>query len=294
MRRIAMIIAWSVVLHHGSFAGILCRWNFNSTLPDADFSTGTTDPSVGSGIFRFVGGATNLFGNVGGGTESDPELDDDSQIRITRLPSEGANNRAVGIEFRVSTRGYTNISLRWDQYNSATASRFWRVQFSSDALDWIAHDSIVQTNAGKWVSYSVSFQKVPELNDRDEIHIRIVPEFESTATGAGVDGYVAVNPASNYSTAGSWWIDSLTISEGEAVSSAGPQDVFASWNFNTLLPDNDPQSGTLDPEIGSGEVIPKGVGSATFNSVGQAKTSDPALAQLDASARWFSPSRDEQ
>ena len=86
----------------------------------------------------------------------------------------------------MATLGFENLALSWDQYNSRTASRFWRVQYTTNGTTWIDHQSVINTNASSWVRFHVSFDGV-SLDNRSYLSIRLVPEFESTATGAGAE-----------------------------------------------------------------------------------------------------------
>jgi hypothetical protein len=87
--------------------------------------------------------------------------------------------------------------------------------FSADAVDWIEGPVVTQARAGAWTAHQVSLRDHGELNDVEVVWVRIAPEFESTATGSGADEYRAVGETSNYSTAGSWWMDSVTITGWE-------------------------------------------------------------------------------
>src|SRR5688572_20352935 len=216
MRRPVALTTLLWAFHLSVNAAVLISWNFNSTIPDSDPATGITLPFSGEGALTFIGGSTNLLGEVGGGSPSDPEEADDTQLRITRPPAQGSNNKGSGIQIQFSSQGFENLRLSWSQYNSATASRYWRVLFATDGVDWTEHTVVSQGNSGTWLQHSVVFQEFPVLNDSETVFIRIVSEFESTATGNGADEYRAVRDESNYSTAGSWWIDSLTVS-GRAV-----------------------------------------------------------------------------
>src|SRR5687768_9559857 len=107
----------------------IAEWNFNSPADDADTTTGSIIPSRGDGAFTPIGGATTSFDTVGASNTSDPAAADDSQIRIRSLPRIDAANKGVGVEFTIVTLGLEKIALSWDQYNSRTASRYWRVQY---------------------------------------------------------------------------------------------------------------------------------------------------------------------
>jgi hypothetical protein len=212
MRRIATLLAVAVLCSGvSSIAAVIAEWNFNSVLEDGDSATGSSLASRGDATLTFTGGVNTSFGSVGGGATSDPALDN-SQVRVSRLPAAGLNNKGAGVELTFSSKGYENLALSWDHYNSATASRYWRVQYSTDGSEWIDHELIVNTNASKWTRRTVSFAAVPTVNDRSPLRLRIVAEFELTALGSGVAGYVAVGESSNYGTAGTWWIDMVTIS----------------------------------------------------------------------------------
>src|SRR5262245_15120919 len=116
---------------------VVARWNFNN-FEDANPETGTLVANEGAATCGTSGGVSQSFGVVGGGA-SDPEESDDSQVRLGRFAARDAANKTAGIQFMLSTVGYENIRLNWDQYNSATASRYWRVQYTLDGRAWNDH-----------------------------------------------------------------------------------------------------------------------------------------------------------
>ena len=234
MRRPVALTTLLWAFHLSVNAAVLISWNFNSTLPDNDPATGVTLPALGEGELSFIGGTTNLLGEVGGGSPSDPEENDNTQLRITRPPAQGSNNKGSGIQLEFSSRGFEKLRLSWSQYNSATASRYWRVLFATDGVNWTEHTVVTQTNSGTWLHHSVIFQEFPTLNDADTVFIRIVSEFESTATANGVDEYRAVRDDSNYSTAGSWWIDSLTVT-GRAIGDSDQHPAISQFTDITVI-----------------------------------------------------------
>lgn len=215
MRRLAILFAlfgWCASFPpFPTFGVILAEWNFNSTFNDGDISTGNVLPSRGDGTLTLVEGLNSVLGSVAGGKTSDPALSDNSQMRITRLPPIDEENKGAAIEFTLPTMGYENLILAWDQYNSATASRYWRVQYTRDGFAWIDHAVVANTNASAWNRFRVSFDALP-VNNRPYLGIRIAPEFENTATGSGEGRYAAVKEGSTYSAAGSWWLDMISIS----------------------------------------------------------------------------------
>jgi hypothetical protein len=62
------------------------QWYFNSTTPDANTGTGSTSPSIGSGLFALVGGTTSTFASSdANGGSTDPLIGDDSGLNTTGL-----------------------------------------------------------------------------------------------------------------------------------------------------------------------------------------------------------------
>lgn len=202
-------MAFSVQVLPASFITV---WNFNSRSPDDDANTGALEPSVGEGLLSLIGIVTNSFGRIGTGGTSDPAESDNSMLRVGGFPAQGSGNKKCGLELRVSTSGRKNIALMWDHYNSNTASRYWRLQYSTNGIDFIDHNVFTNTVPVTWQKKRViGFSDLAGVNDNPEFRVRFVSELESTATGAGEDRYLAVNEGSNYSVAGTLWIDQLAL-----------------------------------------------------------------------------------
>ena len=126
---------------------IISLWDFNSFVADADPLTGTLLPAIGNGIFNVIGTENLQFGSVGQSRTSDPDGSDNSMLRLGSFPTQGSGNKTAGVELSASTVGQGNISVVWDQYNSATASRFWRVQFTTNGTDFIDHALVTNSTA---------------------------------------------------------------------------------------------------------------------------------------------------
>jgi hypothetical protein len=233
-----VVLALCCLFSSRLFASTTAEWNFNSTSDDGDTATGSLTPSRGIGSFTFIGGVTSTFGTVGGGRTSDPAAADDSQLRVRTLPAIDAGNKTAGLELTFDSTSYENLTLRWDQYNSRTASRYWRVQYSIDGASWIDHQSVVNTKASTWVPFQVSLADIPDVSGEAALKIRIVQEFESTATGAGAEAYVAVDPTATYTTAGSWWLDMISVSSGPILPPNEPPVISAIPDLVAMLGTN--------------------------------------------------------
>jgi hypothetical protein len=154
---------------------------------------------------------------------SDPE---------TGFPAVTNGNKTAGALFPVNTSGYSNIRATWNQENSATASRYWRVQYTVDGTNWIDTTNVVtalstdssgsQSGTPIWQhGLTANFSGLAGVNDNPNFAFRIVSEFESTATGAGTNAYVANRIGNNYGRAGTLWLELVTVT-GDSIN-AGNQ-----------------------------------------------------------------------
>ncbi|MBA4147111.1 MAG: hypothetical protein H0X66_03275 [Verrucomicrobia bacterium] len=194
-------------------------WNFNSNPPDGTPSTGTEDPAFGAGFLTPVGTVTNIATSLSA-QSFDPETADNSKWRLGAFPAQGEGNKTSGAQFMFSTVGYQNIAMSWDHYNSATGSKYWRVQYTLDGVefsDFIAYTNPVVTT---FRPTGVSFASIPGADNNPNFGVRLVSEFESTATGIENDAYVAVNAESNYGSGGTLWIDMVTFT-GDLLGGSG-------------------------------------------------------------------------
>src|SRR6185436_888456 len=109
-------------------ADTLIQWNFNSDPPDGSSSTGTLVPSTGAGTASVVGGATSAY--FGGATTDGAA--DNTALSTSSYPAQGTGNKTRGVQFNVSTLGFESIVISWQQRNTATSTKYTRVQYSID------------------------------------------------------------------------------------------------------------------------------------------------------------------
>ena len=108
-------------------ADTITLWDFNSIPPDANPTTGTLAPYIGAGTCSVIGGPTYTFVLPAGTTSDNDSPGDNSGLRTVTYPSTSSNNKEAGIQYLASTVGFTNVHLQWDQNNSASASKYWRL-----------------------------------------------------------------------------------------------------------------------------------------------------------------------
>ncbi len=172
-------------------ASKVAQWNFNSITPDANTITGNLNPSTGSGTLTSLNGVSLGFST---GSPSDPAGGtDNSTLSTTNYSPQGTSNKTAGVQFTVSTVGWSNISVSWEGLNNGGASKYTRFQYTSNGVDWTDSNVITKTN-NLFVYETVNLAPLTELNNNANVGFRLVSEFESTAIGNANANYV---PTSN-------------------------------------------------------------------------------------------------
>jgi hypothetical protein len=192
----------------GSSGSIIAQWNFNSAPPDATVGTGSTLPSIGSGTLTALGTTTAFVT----GSTNDPadSGSDNSGWNTTSYPSQGTGNKTRGAQANVSTVGFANIAVGWDQRLSATASKYFRLQYTTNGTDFVDGPLITMQTNSVFETKSNYLGAIPGANNNPNFGFRIVAEFESTAITNLNANYVTTS-ASGYSTAGTVRFDMLTV-----------------------------------------------------------------------------------
>jgi len=203
-------------------SSIIAQWNFNSTPPGGNVSTGVTTPSIGSGTASLVGGTTASFAT--GDMSFDPAgSTDNSGWNVTTYPGSTANNKSAGVQFAVSTVGKQNLTVYWTQRASNTGSKYSRLQYSTNGTTFIDFSTpIVITNAQVFEIKTNNLAGIASVNNNPNFAFRIVTEFESTAlTSGGTAAYIAASSSSSYAGTGTERFDIITVM-GSATASSGP------------------------------------------------------------------------
>ena len=199
---------------------VVAQWDFNSPVTDGNTATGTLVPSTGSGTASLVGGTTQTFA---GGGPTDPNTNDNSGWNTASYPAATVGNKTAGVKFAVSTVGKQNITVRWDQKESTTGSKYVRLRYTTNGTDFIDFPTAVSVSSStSWELKTNSLAGFAGVNNNSNFAFQIVAEFESTATGAGNTNYVGAG--GNYGTGGTVRFDMVTIS-GMAIQAATPPSI---------------------------------------------------------------------
>lgn len=206
--RLASALALSVACSAAS-ADVITEWNFNSVPADASTATGSLLPSTGAGSLATLGGVTSSFSSGAAGTgSSDPATMDDSGWQTTTYAAQGAGDRTRGVQFNVSTVGYTDIGFEFDLRHSNTSSRFVQVQYSTDGVQFNDVASFEATLGGDtWYNdRTVSLSGLAGVDNNANFAIRVVAMFAPSSAA-----YAPSNSTSTYGAAGTWRFDMAQV-----------------------------------------------------------------------------------
>ncbi len=187
----------------------ITQWNFNSPAPDANTSTGTTTPAIGTGTASLVGGTTATFasGDASGGS-SDPATGDDSGWNVSTFPAQSTSPKTAGVQFSVPTTGFQNIVVSFDQRHSNTAANRAVFQYSTDGTNFTDFAAFTATAGDTWFNgRTADLTTIPAVNNNPNFAFRIVSDFAPSTTN-----YAPSNPTSTYGTTSTWRFDMVTVS----------------------------------------------------------------------------------
>lgn len=203
-------LAAAAALTTTAHADPLTQWNFNSPAADANTSTGTTLPVLGTGSALLVGGTTATFasGDASGGS-SDPATGDDSGWNTTTYAAQGTGNKTRGAQFNVSTVGFDHVVLSYDLRHSNTSSRYEQVQVTLDGVSFVdvaLFGSDVTAGDTWYLHRTVDLGGLAGVANNASFGFRVVAAFAPDTAG-----YVASTNGSTYGTSGTWRFDMVTV-----------------------------------------------------------------------------------
>lgn len=174
---------------------LISRWDFNS---------GSISPQVGLGEALLVGGTAATFaagyeGEAAGGWN------------IRNFPAQGRLPGTAGVQFNLSTEGYSSVGLSFQIRHSNTSANSERVLWSVDSQQFTeaTRFSITPASTGtgeSWYQRSVDLPLAAA--NQANLSVRIVSDFDLGTEGQ----YLASRLGSSYSTSGTWRFDNVNFS----------------------------------------------------------------------------------
>lgn len=193
----------------------ICAWSFNSS---------NTTPSIGNG-------SASIYGNL---NASFPSNNGGKCWQVTNFANQSTQSGTRGIGFNVSTVGYTNIELNFEQRASGSSSRWVQLDYSLDGGStwvlsyWNNNGAILPKDT--WVPFSVDFTNVSGVANNVNFRVRIVSVFcplafdESSGSAPFsansafmmTESSAVYSPSSstnnnNYSSSGTWRFDNVSV-----------------------------------------------------------------------------------
>jgi hypothetical protein len=195
-----------------------------TTISAWNFSSSNTNPSTGSG-------STSIYGSL---NQTFPTSSYGKCWQLTNFANQSTQSGARGVGFNVSTVGYTNIQVNFEQRSSGPASRWTQLDYSIDGgTNWILaywnnNGAILPKDS--WVAFSVDFTNVLGVANNANFRVRIVSvfcpvAFDETTNAAPftansaymmTESSAVYSPSSstnnaNYSATGSWRFDNISF-----------------------------------------------------------------------------------
>lgn len=218
----AIAIAAMTAIAPHTQGDIVTQWNFNGTSATTVPGGGSSpSASIGSGTASLVGGVTGSFASgVSNGGSSDPVITNPPNFGwgTTTYAAQNVGSGSTGVQFNVSTVGYEDIFVVWDQRHSNTSSRFAQLQYSLDGVTFNDFGSAFEATAGGDTWYngrSVDLSSIAGADNNANFAVRIVAVFAPSTSA-----YAASTTSSSYAGSGTWRFDMVTVS-GTALPAPG-------------------------------------------------------------------------
>ena len=224
----------------------LAFWDFNGP----EFTNTAINPNcindpvshIGAGIASAAGscftpGTSPFSGSV------DPN---DGQGFTTHLPPfswgtsaypASGGNKQNGAQFNISTVGAKNIRFSYESRATGTASKYERLQYTTNGTDWVDYpsSSTFSSTTVSWYPFSYDLTGFPGVANNPNFGVRVVTEIQSTATYGVSSNTNYVGTANTYGTAGTLTYDLVTFT-GDAITSANQPPVVGGF-MNTNMVD---------------------------------------------------------
>ena len=182
----------------------LALWDFN----DTNAPLALPPPAVGAGTAALLNGVTAAFA-----TGVSADLGGINRAwNTSSYPPQGTANKLSGVQFSVSTSGYKDLLVTWQERHSNTASKYQRFQYSTNGTDFIDKDVLAYTvTDNSFVLFSVDLSGVAGVRDNAQFAYRVVTEWEGTAIGGGNNNYVGITSYGSGASGGTIRYDLMTV-----------------------------------------------------------------------------------
>ncbi len=194
MKKISLLLLLSAFVMAGFSQDIVVGWTFDGLTgansgasntekviaSNEDWGAGTlyADGTNGSDDFN---NQTNPEINAFGGTTLNDPRPTPSNSKDLAIVNTTANGKSVVFKFSMS--GYQDLQLSYAQRSSATGYKVHIWYYSTDGQNFTLLDTVKGTNVTTYTLREVSFAAVTELNDAENVYIKLTVDGCTSGSG---------------------------------------------------------------------------------------------------------------
>lgn len=220
--KITLVIVFLFFLTKSNAQATITSWTYDSLLPNTTNPT----PDVGTGSSSLVGITAAPQSFKGLNSTTGCGKDNLGKAWSLEYFNPGSSNPGNGVEYKVSTVGYTNIKLSWDQHFTNTAPNTVRLQYTTNnGTTWtnftmvngtntticagsINVNGCFETNAGDYYRrIIVDFSSITAINNNANFGIRLLASYYQSS-GQYRQSNTPSTPATN---TGNWRFDNVNF-----------------------------------------------------------------------------------
>lgn len=200
-------------------SGKFVQWNFNGAT-----NVFGPAPSFGVGVASLVGTTNGFIPPLPANPGTPYDLGDPNNYWGTSTyPPQGTSNKQAGVQFTASTAGLKNIGVSLYTRLTGGSSKYSRLQYTTNGTDYLdfpaSSTATAPANSWDFPARSWSLAGFPGVRNNPNFGVRVVTEFENTATYGTVNNSNYVGLTSTYSTSATVSYDLVTLT-AEGITSA--------------------------------------------------------------------------
>ena len=214
-----------VTLALGTVQVPLAFWDFNGNLK-------FTNPPPAQGIGTATFTNCTAFSNYNASALD--YGDQNNGWGTATYPAAAVSNKTAGVCFNVNTLGAKNVTITYDTRATQTASKYERLQFTTNGTDFIDYpvsSGFIQNV--NFESRAFSLAGFPGVANNANFAVRIVTEFESTARYGMTNNAQYTGNGGNYATSGTVTYDIVNISADGVTNNNTPPTISSFTNVIT-------------------------------------------------------------
>lgn len=185
----------------------IAQWTFETSLAGFTGTSGATSTDLGP-----------LAAEIGSGSASGHHA-----TSATKWTSPAGNGSSHSFnsdhwatydyyQFQISTIGFSDIQVAFDQYGSSTGPRDFNLEYSMDGTVFTTFASYSLLAAGSWNSSSFDLNLITALNNVSTVYFQLIDESATSASGGPV-GTTGTDRVDNFIVSG----DKITTSVPDSI-----------------------------------------------------------------------------